>query len=89
MEMIFAQYTETCEVIIEYTKIGGGDIEDYTKKAIRNIFHANIDLHSRRLIGEFPMDGIRCIENLQLNFAYMIFSDKGAYDRTFQQVTQK
>ena len=31
LEMIFSQYTETCEVIIDYLNIGGGDIEDYAK----------------------------------------------------------
>ena len=31
LEMIFSKYTETCEVIIDYPKIGGGDIEDYAK----------------------------------------------------------
>ena len=31
LEMIFLQYTETCEVIIDYPKIGGDDIEDYKK----------------------------------------------------------
>ena len=47
LEMIFSQYTETCEVLIEYPKIGGDDIiEDYAKKAIRNLLHANIDVHS-------------------------------------------
>ena len=59
--MIFSQYTETCEVILDYPKIGGDDIEDYAKKAIRNILHANIDVHIRRLISEFPIDGIKCI----------------------------
>ena len=35
LEMIFSQYTETCEVLLDYPKIGGGDnIEDYEKKAI-------------------------------------------------------
>ena len=43
LEMIFSQYTETCEVIIDYSKIGGDDIEDYAKQAIRNLLHANID----------------------------------------------
>ena len=62
LEMISSQYTETCEVIIDYPKIGGDDIEDYEKKAIRNILHANIDVHSRIFIAEFPMDGIKCIE---------------------------
>ena len=51
LEMIFSQYTETCEVLLDYPKIGGDDIiEDYAKKAIRNLLHANIDVHSRRLI---------------------------------------
>ena len=60
LEMIFSQYTKTCEVILDYPKIGGDDIEDYAKKSIRNIFHANIDVHIRRLIAELPMDGINC-----------------------------
>ena len=57
--MIFSQYTETSEVILDDLKIGGDDMEGYTKKAIRNILHANIDVHSRRLISEFPRDGIK------------------------------
>ena len=65
LEMIFSKYIETCEVIIDYPKTGGGDIEDYEKRAIRNILHANIDVHSRRLVAEFPMDGIKCIGKLQ------------------------
>ena len=51
LEMIFSQYTETCEVLLDYPKIGGDDIiEEYAKMAIRNILHTNIDIHSRRLI---------------------------------------
>ena len=65
LEIIFSQYTETCEVIIDYPKIVGDDIEDYTKNSIRNILHANIDVHSRILIAEFPKYGIKCIEKLQ------------------------
>ena len=84
-----SQHTETCEVILYYPKIGGNDIEDYAKKAIRNILHANIDVHSRRLVAEFPIYGIKCIERLQLHCANMTFSDKSIYDRTFQQVTNK
>ena len=38
LEMIFSQYTETCEVIIDDPKIGRDDIEDYSKKAIGKIF---------------------------------------------------
>ena len=47
LDMIFSQYTETCEVIIDYPEIGGDDIEDYAKEAIRNILHEIIDVHSR------------------------------------------
>ena len=47
--MIFSQCRETCEVLLYYPKIGGDDfIEEYSKKAIRNVLHANIDVHSRR-----------------------------------------
>ena len=64
--MILSQYRETFEVLLDYPKIGGDDvIEDYSKKAIINLLHANIDVHSRRLISEFPKDGIKCIEILQ------------------------
>ena len=31
LDMIFHQYQETCEVIIDDPKIGGDDIEDYEK----------------------------------------------------------
>ena len=62
LEMIFSHYTETYEVLLDYPKIGGDDIiEDYEKKAIRNLFHENIDVHSRILIVEFPKYGIKCI----------------------------
>ena len=65
LDMIFSQYRETCEVLLDYPKIGGDDvIEDYAKKAIRNLLHANIDVHSRRLIAEFPKDGVKFIEKL-------------------------
>ena len=88
--MIFSQYRETCEVLLDYPKIGGDDvIEDYAKKAIRNLLHANIDVHSRRLIAELPKDGIKCIEKFPSHCANMTFADKSRYDRTFQQVTHK
>ena len=51
--------------------------------------HANIDLHRRRLISDFPKDGIKGIEKLQSHCANMTFADKSRYDRTFQQVTHK
>ena len=88
--MIFSFYTETCEVIVDHPKIVGDDIiEYYGKKAIRNILHENIDVHSRRLISEFSMDGIKCIEKLQAHCANMTLAEKSRYDRTFQQVTHK
>ena len=90
LEMVFSQYTETCEVLLDYLKMGGDDIiEDFEKKAIRNLLLANIDVHSRRLIAEFPIDGIKCIEKLQSRCANMTFSDNSSYKRTFQQVTHK
>ena len=90
LEMIFSQYTETCEVLLDYPKIWGDDvIEGYAKKAIRNLLHANIDSHSRRLIAEFPKYGIKRIEKLQSHCANMAFADKSRYDWTFQQVTHK
>ena len=60
--MIFSQYKETCEVIPDYPKIGGENIKEFPKMAIRNIFHANIDVHVRRLIAEFPGYRIKCIK---------------------------
>ena len=90
LDMIFSQYRETCEVLLYYPKIGGGDvIEDYAKKAIRKLLHDNIDVHNRRLVSEFRKDGVKCIEILQSECANMIFADKSRYDRNFQQVTHK
>ena len=57
--------------------------------AIRNLLHANSCVHSRRLIAEFPEDGIKFMEKLQSHCANMNFADKSRYDRTFQQVTHK
>ena len=68
---------------------GGGDVKDYAKQAIRNLLHSNSDVHSRRLIAEFPEDGIKCREKLQSHCANMIFADKSRYDITFQNVTHK
>ena len=66
LDMISSQYTETFEVLLYYPKIGGDDIiEDFSKKAIRNLLQANINVNSRRLISEVPRDGIKCIEQLQ------------------------
>ena len=76
LEMIFSQYTETCEVIIDYPKIGGDDIEDNSKNSISNILYANIDVNSRILIDGFPINGIKCIEKLQSHCANMSFAGK-------------
>ena len=61
----------------------------HVKKSIRNLLHANVDVHSRILIAEFPKNGIKRIEKLQSHYANMTFSDKSKYERTFQQVTHK
>ena len=48
LDMIFLQYRETCEVLLDYPKIGGDDvIDNNAKKDIRNPLHANIDVHNR------------------------------------------
>ena len=88
--MIFSQYRETCEVLLDYPKTGGDDvIEFYAKNSIRNLLHVNIDVHSRRFIAEFPKYGIKCIEKLQSHCTNMTFSDKSKYGRTFEKVTHK
>ena len=87
--MIFSQYKGTYEVLLDDPKIGGENIKYFAKKAIRDILHANIDVHSRRLIAEFPGDGIKFIEKLQSHCANITFSGKSRYDRIFQQVTHK
>ena len=57
--MIFSQNIETCQVLLDYPKIGGDDvIEDYAKDEIRNIFHAHIDVHRGKFIPGFPKDGL-------------------------------
>ena len=84
LDVIFSQYRETCQVLIDYPKIGGGDvIEDYAKNAIINLLHANIYIHSRILIAEFPKDGVKCIEKLQSHRAKITLADNSRYDRTF------
>ena len=64
LEMIFSQYTETCEILLDYPRIGGEDIKGFAKKTIRILLHANIDVNSRRLFSEFPVDVMRCTEKL-------------------------
>ena len=39
LDVIFSQYRETCQVILDYPKIGGNDaIEDYAKKGYQKPF---------------------------------------------------
>ena len=59
--MIFSQYKETCEVLPYYPTIQEEDIKYYVQKSIRNLLHANIDVHSRKLIDTFPVDGVNFI----------------------------
>ena len=73
LEMIFPQYTEICEVLIDYPKIGWESIKYFAKKAIRNIFHTNIYVHSRIFIAELPGHGIKRIDKLQSHCANMDF----------------
>ena len=87
LEMIFSQHKETCEVLIDYPKIGGGDIKDYVRKAIIYLLHANIDVHSRRLVDESPLYGVKFIPKLQYHCANMTFSGKSRYYWLFKQVT--
>ena len=89
LEMIFSQYTETCEILLYYPRIGGEDIKYFSKKCDRNILHASIDVHSRRLISEFPAHRIKCIEKLQSYCANMTLADKSRYDSIFHKVTHK
>ena len=51
--------------------------------------YANIDVHRRRLIYEFPVYGVKFIEKLQSHCANMYFADKSRYDSIFQQFTHK
>ena len=89
LDMIFSQYRETCEVLLDYPKNGAVGVKDYEKQVIRNLLNVNSDVHSRILIAEFPKDGIKCLDKLQSHCANKIFADKSRYDRTFQQVTHK
>ena len=84
-EMIFSQYKENCELLLDDPKIGGGGIIDFVKKAIRNLLYANIDVHSRRLFAEFSGDGLKYIVKLQSHFARMTFSDKSKNNRIFSK----
>ena len=74
--MIFSQYKETCELLLDYPTILGEDIKDSVKKAIMNLLHENVDVNSRSLIAEFPVYGVKCISKLQSPCTNMTFSEK-------------
>ena len=56
---------------------------------MRNLLHANIDIHSIKLIYELPGDGVKCISKLQSHCANMTFDEKSRHDRLFQKVMHK
>ena len=87
--MVICLYKETCEVLLYYPKIGGEGIKYFFLKYIRNILRENIDVRSRRLISELPVDGVKFISKLQSYCANMTFADKSRYERIFQKVTHK
>ena len=43
---------------------------------MRNLLHANINVHSGILIAKLAIYGIKCIENLQSHCANMTFSEE-------------
>ena len=45
LDMIFSQYRETCEFLLDDPKIGGDNDKYHAKQAIINILHASIDVH--------------------------------------------
>ena len=61
--MIFSKYRETCEFLLDYPKIGGGGVKVYAKQAIRNLLHANSDVHIRILFSEFPNMELNVLKN--------------------------
>ena len=58
LEMIFSQYKETCEVFLDYPKIGGENIKYFLGKAIKNILHTNINVNGRIYISELLRDRV-------------------------------
>ena len=65
LEMIFFQYKEIFELLLDYSKIRGENIKYLVKKSIWDSLNANIDVNSRRLISELPGCGVKCIAKLQ------------------------
>ena len=61
LNIIFPQYREPFNVLLDYPKMRRGNVKDYEKQAIINLLHANSDVHSRRFIAELPTNGIKCL----------------------------
>ena len=51
--------------------------------------HTNIDVQNRRLIAEFPGDGVKYISKIQSYCENMTVADKSRHDRIFRQVAHK
>ena len=45
-------------LLMEYPSVRGEEIPDYDKKKTWNLLHAYIDVHSQRLIDEYPLYAI-------------------------------
>ena len=86
---MLSPFEETYVMLIEYSSIRGGNIQNYASKDIRNIFHSYIDAHSHRLIDDYPGYVLEATTGLQSQFSRIIFSDKNTYNRLFQQVLHK
>ena len=84
--MIILQRKETCEVVLDYTTIGGENIKYYVRNEKINLLRANIDVHSRRLVSEFPGDGVKFISRIQSHCANKTFDDKSRYDRLYSKL---
>ena len=73
IEIILSQYMENCELLIYYPTIGGEYKKGHVKKAIINLLHSNIDVHSRMLIDKFIGYGVKCASKVQYICANMTF----------------
>ena len=63
-------------LLMDYTSIRGEDFSDHDKKSTCNLVNTYIDVHSQRLIGEYPGDGVQAITRLKPQCAKIIFAEK-------------
>ena len=54
-----------------------------------NLLNENIDVYGRRLIDEFPRDGVKYISKIQSHCENITFSYKSIHDRIFRQFKHK